>query len=360
VASWNSSLFVSAMPHTPLLRILDASLNRAGEGLRVVEDFVRFVLDDPFLTSELKSIRHELTTASAAISSPDRYSARDTLRDVGTIVTTPSEQNRADTWAVCAASLKRTEQSLRSLEEYGKVSDADFAQKCELLRYRLYTLEKSIDIGRSSRQRLEGIQLCVLVDGQSSAADFETLVEAFVEVGVGMIQLRDKTLTDRELLLRAWQLRLVTRGTGTLAVINDRADVAAAIRADGVHLGQDDLPVKEARMVVGTEMLIGVSTHHLDQAQAAVLAGANYLGAGPTFPSQTKSFAAFAGLDYLKQLADEIRLPIFAIGGISPENVPQVLETGVSRVAVGAAITATKQPASAARELLSMLNASAE
>jgi thiamine-phosphate pyrophosphorylase len=98
----------------------------------------------------------------------------------------------------------------------------------------------------------------------------------------------------------------------------------------------------------------------LDQAQAAVLAGANYLGAGPTFPSQTKSFAAFAGLDYLKQLADEIRLPIFAIGGISPENVPQVLETGVSRVAVGAAITATKQPASAARELLSMLNASAE
>jgi thiamine-phosphate pyrophosphorylase len=161
------------MPPTPLLRILDASLNRAGEGLRVVEDFVRFVLDDPFLTSELKTIRHDLTTASAAISSPDRHASRDTLRDVGTEIATSSEQNRVDLWAVCSASFKRTEQSLRSLEEYGKVSDPDFAQKCASLRYRLYTLEKALDIGRTSRERLEGVRLCVLVDGQPSAAAFE-------------------------------------------------------------------------------------------------------------------------------------------------------------------------------------------
>jgi thiamine-phosphate pyrophosphorylase len=346
------------MPPTPLLRILDASLNRAGEGLRVVEDFVRFVLDDPFLTNELKSIRHDLTTASAAISSPDRHAARDTLRDVGTEIVTSSEQNREDLWTVCSASLKRTEQSLRSLEEYGKVSDADFAKKCESLRYRLYTLEKAIDIGRTSRERLEGVRLCVLVDSQSSAAAFEILVEALVGVGVGMIQLRDKTLNDRELLGRAWQLQVLTRGTGTLAVINDRADIAAAIRADGVHLGQEDLPIGEARRVVGTEMLVGVSTHNLDQARMAVLAGANYLGAGPTFPSQTKSFDAFAGLDYLQHVSGEIRLPIFAIGGISQENVPEVLATGANRVAVGAAITAATDPASAARRLLSTLDAS--
>ena len=173
------------MPPTPLLRILDASLNRAGEGLRVVEDFVRFVLDDPFLTSELKAIRHELTAASAAISSPDRHAARDTLYDIGTEITTPSEQNRVDWWAVCAASLKRTEQSLRSLEEYGKVSDAGFAQMCESLRYRLYTLEKAIDIGRHSRERLEGVRLCVLVDGETSTAAFESLVATLVECWCG-------------------------------------------------------------------------------------------------------------------------------------------------------------------------------
>jgi thiamine-phosphate pyrophosphorylase len=345
------------MPPTSLLRILDASLNRAGEGLRVVEDFSRFVLDDPFLTSELKSIRHELTAASAAMSSLDRHAARNTLRDVGTEIAAPSEQNREDLWAVCSANLKRTEQSLRSLEEYGKVSDPDFAQKCESLRYRLYTLEKAIDIGRTSRERLEGVRLCVLVDGQPSAAAFEALVTALVSANVGMIQLRDKLLDDRELLGRARMLRQLTRDRPTLAVINDRADLAAAVASDGVHVGQEDLPVKETRAVVGTQMLIGVSTHNLEQARTAVLDGANYLGAGPTFPSQTKHFDDFAGLGYLKQAAAEIRLPIFAIGGVSQNNLPEVLATSIHRVAVGAAITAANEPASAARQLLSMLEA---
>ncbi len=348
------------MPPTPLLRILDASLNRAHEGLRVVEDFVRFVLDDPFLTSELKAIRHELTAASATIFSPDRHAARDTLHDVGTAVTAEGEQNRADLWSVCTANLKRTEQSLRSLEEYGKVSDAGFAQKCETLRYRLYTLEKAIDIGRSSRERLEGVRLCILVAGETSTAAFESLVAALVGAAVGMIQLRDKTLDDRELLTRARVLRQCTRGSRTLAVINDRADLAAAVAADGVHLGQEDLPVKDARVVVGTQMLIGVSTHNIEQARTAVLDGASYIGAGPTFASQTKRFDDFAGLAYLRQAAAEVRLPIFAIGGISQKNLPEVLAAGINRVAVGAAITMANEPASAARELLSMLNSADE
>jgi thiamine-phosphate pyrophosphorylase len=337
---------------------LDASLNRAGEGLRVVEDFSRFVLDDPFLTSELKAIRHDLTTASAVISSPDRHAARDTLGDVGTEIATSSEKNREDLWAVCSASLKRTEQSLRSLEEYGKVSDTEFAQKCESLRYRLYTLEKAIDIGRTSRERLEGVRLCVLVDGQSSSAAFESLVSALVSAEVGMIQLRDKALDDRELLKRARVLRQLTRRTPTLAVINDRADLAVAVAADGVHMGQEDLPVKDARALVGTQMLIGVSTHSIEQARAAVLDGANYIGAGPTFPSQTKYFDHFAGLDYLRQVAGEIRLPIFAIGGITAERLPDVLAVGIRRVAVGTAVTAADVPVVAARRLLSMLDVS--
>ena len=91
-------------------------------------------------------------------------------------------------------------------------------------------------------------------------------------------------------------------------------------------------------------MLIGVSTHNIDQARAAVLDGANYLGAGPTFPSSTKKFDAFAGLNYLREVAGEIRLPTFAIGGITLENLPDVLATGVSRVAVGAAVTAAQRP----------------
>ena len=379
------------MPPAPLLRVLDAELNRASEGLRVVEDYVRFVLDDRLLTNETKALRHDLTTAAAAFLPSDRHAARDTAHDVGTELTTPTEQQRSDIWDVCQSNLKRTEQSLRSLEEYGKLTDCVFAKSLESLRYRLYTLEKIIDAVRSSRERLQNVRLCVLIDGRETSDDFERLVATLVDAGVGMIQLRDRRLDDRDLLGRARLLLSLTRGCdrtrpqppappgvgaalndnslepteepgadhdaqgSTLAIINDRADIAAAVGADGVHVGQDDLPCKDVRTIVGTRMLIGVSTHNIEQARAAVLDGANYLGAGPTFASQTKSFESFAGLDYLRAVAAEIRLPAFAIGGVTARNLPEVTATGMNRVAVGSAVTAAGEPASAARELLDML-----
>jgi thiamine-phosphate pyrophosphorylase len=260
-----------------------------------------------------------------------------------------------DAWSVCAASLKRTEQSLRSLEEYGKLIDHDFAARMESLRYEVYTLERSIDVGRSSRERLDGTSLCVLVSGGNSAGQFQRLIESLIDVGVGMIQLREKHLDDRELIGRARILAERTRGSRTIAIVNDRADIAAAVGADGVHLGQDDLSVKDARAIVGTRTLIGVSTHNIDQARTAVLDGANYLGAGPTFTSRTKNFDEFAGLDYLRDLAKEIRLPSYAIGGISADNVAEVIGVGVSRIAVSSAVVGEKDPAGAARELLSIL-----
>jgi thiamine-phosphate pyrophosphorylase len=359
------------MSQIPVLRILDASLNRASEGLRVIEDYARFVLDDPFLTQTTKTLRHDITAASTAITSADRRAARETQRDVGTQISTAAESERLDAWEVCAASLKRAEQSLRSLEEYGKIVSPEFAGKCESLRYRLYTLEKTLDINRTSRDALEGCTLCVLVDGRASSTEFETLIKLLVAAGVGMIQLRDKQLDDRDLISRAHQLISLTRRQppalpgvsttlkpSTLAVINDRADIAAAVHADGVHVGQEDLSVKEARTIVGPHSLIGVSTHNINQARAAVLDGANYLGAGPTFTSTTKSFDQFAGLDYLREVASEIQLPTFAIGGITAKNLNEVLAAGVTRIAVSGAVTNATNPASAATELLSKLNAS--
>jgi thiamine-phosphate pyrophosphorylase len=354
--------------------------------LRVVEDYVRFILDDPFLNAITKSLRHDLATAAATISASDRHAARDTQRDVGTTISTETEGRREDAWDVCTASFKRTEQSLRSLEEYGKLVDADFAGQCESLRYRVYTLEKAIDVGRSSRDRLKDVRLCVLLDGRDSIAEFSRLVNVLVEAGAGMIQLRDKQLDDRELIARARMLVSITRRqppalpgvhrahdrnatkppaepgavghapSCTLAIINDRADIAALVNTDGVHLGQEDLSVQDARAIVGTRMLIGVSTHNIEQARAAVLDGANYLGAGPTFPSNTKSFDEFAGLEYLREAAAEIRLPIFAIGGIAPANLADVLSTGISRVAVGSAVIADDDPLCAVGKMLDMLN----
>ncbi len=385
---------MSIDPH--VIRILDASLNRAAEGLRVVEDYTRFVLDDGHLTELLKQLRHDLAAAAAVIPTAERSAARDTPHDVGTAITTPSESTRTDAWAVCQASLERTKQSLRSLEEYSKVAAPAWGAVFESLRYRLYTIEAALGRTIDAADRLADMRLCVLIDGCECEPKFEGLVREIVAAGVGAIQLRDKVLPVRQLVGRARLLmHLVSSGSlplegrageggrggcqrstplpnpppqgeGTgefqdrvqrpLIIINDRPAVAAAVNADGVHLGQDDFTVKDARAVLGPRKLIGVSCHSIEQARQAVLDGANYLGVGPTFPSATKHFDAFPGVELLKQVASEIRLPAFAIGGITIANVRQVREAGFAGIAVSSAVTSAPSPAAAAQELLAALD----
>ncbi|OHB81818.1 MAG: thiamine-phosphate diphosphorylase [Planctomycetes bacterium RBG_16_64_10] len=337
------------------LRVIDAAANRAAEGLRGVEDYLRFVLDDPHLTSRCKQLRHDLQAALAAIQAADRHAARDTLADIGTTIATPAEHTRADLWDACAASFSRASQSLRSLEEYAKVLSPTIGKRFEALRYQTYTLHRAVAITGRSADRLRSVRLLVLVDGCASTAQFSALVDRLVTSGVHAIQLRDKSLAARPLMERARQLRARTRATGTLMFVNDRPDVAVASHADGVHVGQDDLSVKDVRTVAGPELLIGVSTHSLEQARQAVDDGANLIGAGPTFHSSTKAFAELPGLGLLEAISQDIRLPVFAIGGIDCDNLAQVLGTGVQRVAVGAAITRNRDPARAARQLLEQL-----
>jgi thiamine-phosphate pyrophosphorylase len=242
------------------------------------------------------------------------------------------------------------------LEEFSKVASPEVSPQFEKLRYRLYTIEKSIGLTHDSLDRLRDVRLCVLVDGRETIDEFRRLLESLVGAGVEMIQLRDQRLTDAELVERGRLLRQATRDAEVLLIVNDRVDIAAAVDADGVHLGQDDLSVKDARKILGPRKLIGVSTHDIQQARAAVLAGADYLGAGPTFPSSTKAFDAFPGLEFLRELSAEIRLPTFAIGGIGPENLPQVLDTGVRRVAVCGAVIGAAEPGAVVKGLHEMLD----
>lgn len=332
------------------LRILDAAANRAGEGLRVVEDYLRFALDDRHLTGVCKQLRHDLAAALAPLSATDRHAARETQADVGPTVATEGALIRTDSTAVVAASFKRVEQAFRSLEEYSKLIDISLGTAFEQLRYRTYTLERATDLTRVSVERLSNARLYVLVDGRSSLDAFCLLITSLVEAGVDLLQLRDKQLTDRELIERARRLRELTRGTPTLAVINDRPDIAVLAGADGVHVGQEELLVKDARTVVGPQALVGVSTHSIEQARRAVIDGANYVGVGPTFPSTTKAFDHFAGLDLVRAVTAEIRLPAFAIGGVTWENLVDILAAGGTRVAVRAAIVDASDPADAARE----------
>ncbi|MFV1964063.1 MAG: thiamine phosphate synthase [Pirellulaceae bacterium] len=204
-------------------------------------------------------------------------------------------------------------------------------------------------------QRLAEASLYILIGGQTDVADLRALAMTLVQAGVHVLQLRDKSLSDRELLERARILRRVTDSTNTLFIVNDRPDLAFLAEADGVHVGQEEFSIDDARRIVGPKRLIGVSTHTLEQARQAVADGASYLGCGPTFPSETKTFSSFAGTDFLSQVAKEVRLPAFAIGGIGLSNLDAVIRVGFHRVAIGSAVAEADDPAAQARQILRRL-----
>jgi thiamine-phosphate pyrophosphorylase len=134
-------------------------------------------------------------------------------------------------------------------------------------------------------------------------------------------------------------------------IVNDRPDLAVLAQADGVHVGQEELSVKDARSIVGPDLLIGVSTHSIEQARQAALDGANYIGVGPTFPSTTKQFDRFPGLELLRTVAAEITLPAFAIGGVTRNNLAEVKSSGFRRIAVSGAILEADDPIDATKKL---------
>jgi thiamine-phosphate pyrophosphorylase len=361
------------------LRIIDADFNRAAEGLRVVEEHCRFALGDRHLTERCKQLRHGLTAALAAIPQNHLHAARETQADVGTDITTPSEGSRKSLAHVAAANWQRLEQSLRAIEEYSKLIAPDIAPRIESLRYQAYTLAKACTTTADSQERLANARLYVLLDGRSSECEFVERAQELISAGVHVLQLRDKRLDDRTLLSRARLLRRIIddasrptpdsrpsppdsrplnpepRTLNPLVILNDRPDIAALARADGVHLGQNELSVHDARQIVGPDMLVGVSAHSIEQARQAVLDGASYLGCGPTFPSGTKHFDRFPGLDFLRQVAAEIALPAFAIGGVTPENLPQVLATGIRRIAIGGAIAVAVDPSLVIKQILAQV-----
>ena len=327
---------------TDVFRIIDAAANRAREGLRVVEDVVRFSLSDRFLTEQLKSCRHELAASLSGCDLLQRVRARDTRSDAGTTITLPTEQQRVSRLSVVQANIKRVQEALRTLEEMLKVAaNPAAAAKIEQLRYSSYTLEKAIVTSMEANRIFAERYLYLLITESVCKRGWKDVVKQAIDGGVDVIQLREKSLTDGEIQKRGTWLRKQTEAADVLFIMNDRPDLAAVTGADGVHVGQGEASVQAARRTMGPGAIVGVSTHDLGQARKAVLDGADYLGVGPVFPTRTKAFDEYAGLTYVTQIAREISLPWFAIGGINQQNTTSLKGSGASRIAVTAAICGT-------------------
>jgi thiamine-phosphate pyrophosphorylase len=338
------------------VRAIDANANRARESFRVLDDYCRFVLNDATLTEQLKSLRHAFGDLIQIIPSTYLNESRDTLADIGTQLTADGEMVRATTADVARINFKRLLESLRSIEEFGKVVMPDLAFGIEALRYRVYTIEKAMSIGDDARDRLADCKLCVLLTGSKCLASLDWTIAEAAAGGATMFQLREKDLSDRELLERARNVRKWTRDAGAIFIVNDRPDIARLAEADGVHLGQDDLSVSEARKILGPRQLIGISTHSIEQVKQAILDGASYLGVGPTFVSKTKKFGELAGLEFVRQASAATTLPTFVIGGVSRENIAEVVAAGGKRVAISAAICQAEEPRTAATAIACALS----
>jgi thiamine-phosphate pyrophosphorylase len=236
---------------------------------------------------------------------------------------------------------------LRSIEECLKLHSGDLAKRAETLRYDVYQLEYAFTAGAQILNSPSQPRLCCLLDARTDHEAFSSLAAELISAGIDWIQLRAKSLGDRELIRRGETLSRLTEGTESRWIMNDRADLAALCGAHGVHVGQDDLDVAQARQIIGPGGFVGVSTHSLEQAGRAVLDGASYLGVGPVFASTTKHFSELAGLKFVSEVAAHTQLPFFAIGGITIDNLADVLAAGATRVAVGRAIVEAVSPAKA-------------
>ncbi len=340
-------------------RIIDASANRAREALRVLEDLARFALDDGPLTARLKGLRHDLTSAVMSLPVPPHawLGARDTPGDVGTGISTESERTRGSLGDVARAGASRLAEALRSIEECAKVLAPTIDARFEALRYRAYTL--GADVVRSFPAR-SGPQwrLCVLVTDRLCVHHPWAEVAARAAAGgADALQLREKGLSDAELSRRARTLVSIAREGGAAAIINDRADVALAVGADGVHLGAEDLNPREVRSFAGDRLIIGATTRGLAGVLEAIRAGADLAGIGPMFPSATteKQPVGVAALRECLANAAASRLPHLAIGGITPENAEVLAGAGCEGIAVSAAVCGAEDPEEACRRLRAIM-----
>lgn len=327
-----------------LYRILDANLDRAREGLRVVEEWCRFALDDASLVEECKALRQEL----ARWHTPELRAARDTPDDVGTDLTHPHEATRSHVQQVLQANLCRVQEALRVLEEYGKVYHPEMGAACKQMRYRIYVLESTLMV-YERHQKLQDARLYLVT---SPSDNLFATVEAALQGGLTLVQYRDKESEDQVRLEQAAKLCDLCHQYQALFIVNDRVDFTLAVNADGVHLGQQDIPLSLARQLLGNQRIIGRSTKNPEEMQRAIQEGADYIGVGPVYETPTKAGRAAAGLDYVRYAVDHATIPWFAIGGIDLTNLPEVLAAGAKRVAVVRAIMQAESPTLATQSFL--------
>jgi len=355
------------VPYQPL-RMIDANLNRSSEGLRVLEDVARFLLNDAELSKQLRTLRHDLARETKSLSL-GLLSQRDSEHDVGHPHPFPPMEKKLDMKTtspqglldLVTANAKRVEESLRVIEELAKLPEISpmlNSARFEHARFNLYTLERDLVSKISRRDKIKRIPgLYVILDRQFLAGRDELdIAGQIIEGGARVIQLRDKQSNKGELLLVAQKLKELCSQAGVLFIINDYLDLAMAVDADGLHIGQGDLPLLVVRRGLHIDKIVGCSVTTVSQAIRGQNEGADYIAVGSIFPTTTKKGTTVVGVDILKELKRIVSTPLVAIGGINQNNVGEVVSAGADAVAVISAILGEKDVRGAVQKLVAKMD----
>ena len=321
-----------------------------------MEEYCRFALNSSDLSGRAKKLRHLLCDAVGRLDANILIAARDVHTDVGRGMTVKGQLSRLNLRDCFTAAAKRLTEALRVLAETTQTLEPGIAQLFEQLRFDAYSLEKDTLIQSNSAQKCSSVRLYVLLNATAGTSDSQILdlAEACTDGGADCIQLRAKDTTDRCTFDLAGKVVKVCKNAGVISIINDRVDIAAAVGADGVHLGQDDLPLDEGRKMQLEPMIFGLSTHSIDQLKSAIRQRPDYVSVGPVFTSGTKPALAPAGLQYVTgamQILTDTGVGHVAIGGITVGNIDQVLKAGAKNVAVCSAVAKATNPEAMCRKL---------
>ena len=334
-------------------RIIDANFNRAREATRVIEEFCRFALNSTPLTIRAKQLRHELSACLGKLDASRLITSRDSLGDVGLGQTVDNQLTRVELKDCFTAGCKRLTEALRVLAEMTQMINPSVAETIEKLRFSAYTLEKDIVLFSEPAEKFKAVKLYVIISS-SLPADVLSLAHRCVAGGADCIQLRAKDIDDAQLFALATEFVKVCKAAGVLSIINDRVDIAAASGADGVHLGQDDLPIDQARKLQLIPLIIGKSTHSIEQLRSACDELPTYVSLGPVFSTPTKPNLEPVGLGYVTQAIEILKdtgIAHVAIGGITLDNIDKVLSAGAKAIAICSAVTESADPTAACKAL---------
>jgi thiamine-phosphate pyrophosphorylase len=345
--------------------MIDANLNRSSEGLRVLEDVARFLLNNAELTQRLRTLRHDLTRETKSLS-VGLLSGRDADHDVGR----PDSKDRGLTGKstsltslldLVTANAKRVEEALRVIEELAKLPEMNSllnSAAFEQARFALYALERDLFskiLRRDKTDRIAG--LYVILDRQFLAGRDELEVaRQIIDGGARVIQLRDKQSKRVELLPVAQKLKELCSEAGVLFIMNDCLDLALAIDADGLHIGQEDLPLRVARRQLPIDKIVGCSVTTASQAKKAGEEGVDYIAVGSVFPTTTKKEAIVVGVDTVRELKRTISTPLVAIGGINASNIGEVVAAGADAMAVVSAVMGERDVKGTVQKLVTKID----